>query len=160
MSSKIILTVVIAAFFMAAAALSPSANAAPDDACSLLTQSQLNSALGVSMEPGKGSTDKKVCTWNIKAANAEADKGVKTVTLLLQNSDSFQAGKLAPVKSIVVTSVTGLGDDAYYLAVGNNVGLIVKKGNVAFKVAVYASSPLDKKQALEKTLAQQVLSSL
>jgi len=69
-------------------------------------------------------------------------------------------GCLPPNTSIVVTSVTGLGDDAYYLAVGSNVGLIVKKGNIAFKVAVYASSPLDKKQALQKTLAQQVLSSL
>jgi hypothetical protein len=46
------------------------------------------------------------------------------------------------------------------LAVGKNVGLIVKKGNVAFKVAVYDHSPLEKKQAMEKTLAQQVVSKL
>jgi len=26
-----------------------------------------------------------------------------------------------------------IGDDPYYLAVGSNVGLIVKKGNIAFK---------------------------
>lgn len=43
---------------------------------------------------------------------------------------------------------------------GSNVGLIVKKGNVAFKVAVYANLPIEKKQAMEKTLAQQVDSKL
>ena len=160
MSSKITFALAIAALFIAAAILAPSASAAPDDACSLLTQAQLTKTLDASVDPGsyQGPTDKKVCAWNIKAV--DADKGVKIVTLMLQNSDGFQAGKSVQVKSIVVTPVTGLGDDAYYLAVGNNVGLIVKKGNVVFKVAIYGSSPLDKKQALEKTLAQQVLSSL
>jgi hypothetical protein len=44
--------------------------------------------------------------------------------------------------------------------VGSNVGLIVKKGSVAFKVAVYAHKPIEKKQAMEKALAQQVVSKL
>jgi hypothetical protein len=90
----------------------------------------------------------------------DADKGVKIVTLMLQNCDAFQAAKSVQVKSIVVTPVTGVGDDAYYLAVGNNAGLIVKKGNVVFKVAIYGGIGMEKKQALEKALAQQVLSSL
>jgi hypothetical protein len=51
-------------------------------------------------------------------------------------------------------------DDAYYLGGGKNVGLIVKKGNVSFKVAVYGDSPIEKKEAMEKTLAQQVVSKL
>ena len=43
---------------------------------------------------------------------------------------------------------------------GSNVGLIVKKGNVAFMVAVYGDLLIEKKPAIEKTLAQQVVSKL
>jgi len=102
-------------------------------------------------------TYKEACTWN---ATSAAPKSAKYTTLVLEGLDAFRAGKQAPVKTIVVTTVTGLGDDAYYLAVGPNVGLIVKKGNVAFKVAVYGDIPLEEKQAMEKTLAQQVVSKL
>jgi hypothetical protein len=35
-----------------------------------------------------------------------------------------------------------------------------KKGNAAFKVAVYAHIPIENKEAEEKTLAQQVVSGL
>jgi hypothetical protein len=90
---------------------------------------------------------------------SESDQG-KYVTLVLEGLDAYQAGKLAPVKTIVVTSISGIGDDAYYLAVSSNVGLIVKKGDIAFKVAVYGDLPIEKKQAMEKMLAQQVVSRL
>jgi hypothetical protein len=156
MPSKICLSAVIAAIFIVGAAMAPSANAAPpDDACSLLTQAQVSAALGASVGAGSYVTPtfKKTCTWTVAG-------GAEYVTLMLEGLDAYQAGKVALTKTIVVTSVSGIGDDAYYLAVGNNVGLIVKKGNVAFKVAVYDHSPLEKKQAMEKTLAQQVVSKL
>jgi hypothetical protein len=38
--------------------------------------------------------------------------------------------------------------------------LLVKKGNVTFKVAVYVRSPLEQKEAVAKTLAEQVVSKL
>ena len=79
---------------------------------------------------------------------------------MLEGLDAYQAGKVPLTKTIVVTLVRGIGDDAYYLAVGNNVGLIVKKGNVAFKAAVYGGAPIDKKEAMEKTLASQAVSKL
>ncbi len=160
MPSKICLGAAIAAIFIVSAATAPSANAAPpDDACSLLTQAQVSDALSVSVGVGsyQTSTYKKTCTWNTTSA---VTKGAKYVTIMLEGLDAYQAGKMAPVKTIVVTSVSGVGDDAYYLAVGTNVGLIVKKGNVAFKVAVYGNLPIEKKQAMEKTLAQQVVSKL
>jgi hypothetical protein len=160
MPSKISLSAVIAAIFIVAAAMAPLANAGPpDDACSLLTQAQVTSALNVSVGAGSYATPtfKKTCTWN---ASSDVTTGVKYVTLMLQGLDAYQAGKLAQVKTIVVTSISGIGDDAYYLAVGSNVGLIVKKGNVAFKVAVYGNVPIEKKQAMEKLLAQQVVSKL
>ena len=158
MASKISLGAVIAAIFIAGAATPPANAAPPDDACSLLTQAQVSVAVSVSVGAGAyQGTYKKTCTWN---AVSPATKSAKYVTLLLEGLDAYQAGKLAPVKTIVVTPISGIGDDAYYLAVGPNVGLIVKKGNVAFKVAVYGDIPIEYKQAMEKTLAQQVVSKL
>lgn len=86
--------------------------------------------------------------------------GAEYVTLMLEGLDAYQAGKVAMTKMIVVTSVSGIGDDAYYPAAGKNVGLILKKGSVAFKVALYAGAPIDKKEAMEKTLASQAVSNL
>jgi hypothetical protein len=160
MLSKISLGAVIAIIFIVGAATAPLANATPpDDACSLLTQAQVSVALSVSVGAGSYQTPtfKKTCTWN---ATSDVKKGAKYVTLVLEGLDAYQAGKLAPVKTIVVTSISGIGDDAYYLAVSSNVGLIVKKGDIAFKVAVYGDLPIEKKQAMEKTLAQQVVSKL
>jgi hypothetical protein len=158
MASKISLGAVIAAIFIAGAATPPANAAPPDDACSLLTQAQVSVAVSVSVGAGAyQGTYKKTCTWN---AVSPATKSAKYVTLLLEGLDAYQAGKLAPVKTIVVTPISGIGDDAYYLAVGPNVGLIVRKGNVAFKVAVYGDIPIENKQAMEKTLAQQVVSKL
>ena len=158
MPSKISLGAVIAATFIVGAATAPANAVPPDDACSLLTQAQVSAAVSVSVGAGAyQGTYKKTCTWN---AVSPATKSAKWVTLMLEGLDAYQAGKQAPVKTIVVTPISGTGDDAYYLAVGPNVGLIVKKGNVAFKVAVYAHLPLEQKQAVEKTLAQHVLSKL
>ena len=160
MRPKIGLCAVTAAIFIVGAAMARSANAAPpDDACSLLTQAQVSAALSVSV--GAGSymgTYKKTCTW--KPASG-ITPGAKYVTLELKGLDSYQAGKqMGQMKNVSVTSIGGIGDDAYYLGIGPNVGLIVKKGNVSFKVAVYGSSPIEKKRAMEKTLAQEVVSKL
>jgi hypothetical protein len=46
------------------------------------------------------------------------------------------------------------------MAVATNAFLFVKKGSVSFKVSVYADIPVDKKESMEKTLAQQVVSKL
>jgi hypothetical protein len=131
----------------------------PGDACALLTSAQVGAALGVPVAAGTYVTPtfKKTCTWNASTA------GGGYVTLMLQEVGGFESGKqLGQMGStnMSVTSLGGVGDDAYYLAVRDQVGLIVKKGNVAFKVAVYAHIPIESKQAKEKTLAQQVASGL
>lgn len=138
------------------ATAAPPATAASADACSLLTPAQVGTALGASVGAGTYVTPtfKKTCTWTVTG-------GHEYVTLMLEDVNSFDSGKVPLAASIIVTPASGVGDDAYYLAVGPNVGLIVKKGNVSFKVAVYASdTTLDKKKALEKALAQQVVSGL
>jgi hypothetical protein len=74
MLSRISRVATIAATFIAAVVLSPSAGAVPDDACSLLTQSQLTT-LGASVDAGSslGPNDKKVCTWRTTSSGDAAD---------------------------------------------------------------------------------------
>ncbi len=149
---KVRLSTVIAAIFflVALAIIAGSATAGPpEDACSLVTVAQVSGAVSASVGDGSYVTPtfKKTCTWTAPGT---------IVTLMLENLEAYQAGK----HTNLATSVSGVGDDAYYLGAGSTVGLIVKKGNIAFKVAVYAKIPLEKKQAMEKALAQQVISKL
>ena len=143
-----------------AAAMVPAATRAPaGDACALLTPAQVGAALGVPVGAGAYVTPtfKKTCTWTASAS------GGGFVTLLLQDVSGFEGGKALgqmASKNLSVTPVSGVGDDAYYLAVGDQVGLIVKKGSAAFKVAVYAHIPVESKEAKEKILAQQVVAEL
>jgi hypothetical protein len=163
MHRKIGFAALIAAVSLLAAAAAPSARAAPpEDACALLARPAVSAVLGVSVGDGTYVTPgfTKTCTW---ATPRAATKGAKYeyVTLALEAPGSFEGGKmLMGQKSIAVTSVGGVGDDAYYLGVGSNVGLIVKKGGVVFKVAVYGDVPIETKKAAEKTLARDVLSRL
>jgi hypothetical protein len=138
------------------AAMTASVDAAPptDDACSLLTTAQVSAGLGVPMGAGTYITPtfKKTCTWTATS------NGGGTVTLNLQSLDQYEGGrKLASYgKSVSSTSIAGIGDDAYYSGTDKLISLVVKKGSVAFKVAVYAHLPLDEQRAVEKALALQV----
>ena len=74
---------------------------------------------------------------------------------------NMRAGKSWPsTGSQFTTSIGGIGDDAYYFGTDKLVSLIVRKGNFAFKVAVYAHIPVEKQQAAEKSLALQIVSHL
>jgi hypothetical protein len=153
------LTSPVIAFFIVGAAIAQSANAAPpDDACSLLTPAQVSAALGVSVSAGTYVTPtfKKTCTWDATT------NGGGTVTLNLQSLDQYEGGKKAAsyAKAVSITSIGGIGDEAYYFGTDKLVSLIVKKGSVAFKVAVYARIPVEKQQAAEKSLALHVVSHL
>jgi hypothetical protein len=149
----------VIAILMVGAAIVHSANAAPpDDACSLLTPAQVSAGLGVSV--GEGTyimpTFKKICTWNATT------NGGGTVTLNLQSLDQYEGGrKLASYgKSVSATSIGGIGDDAYYFGTDKLVSVVVKKGSVAFKVAVHAHLSVEKQLAAEKALALQIVSQL
>jgi hypothetical protein len=149
-------TAATAAALALAAALAPAAvRAAPADACALLTPAQVAAVIGGPVSAGEPIMpgDHKVCTWR-------GPPGGGFVTLMLQTAQQFdrarqQAGDLRG--AVAVTPVAGLGDGAMYVGMGDNVGLVVKKGAAAFKVAVYQHTSLDRKQAAEKTLAANVL---
>ncbi len=160
MFSKITVALAIAAIFIFISAAAPSANAAPpDDACALLTTAQVSAAAGVPMKDGQyvTPTKKETCTWT---ATKPAEKSTKLVTLMIEGLDMFQSTRTSLVKTIVVTPVSGLGDEARYVTLSTNVVLHVKKGSVALRITVYADLPVETKQAMEKTLAQQIVSKL
>ncbi len=155
MLSKISLVPLLAAILIFATAAAPSAAAQPDDACALLTPAQVTAAIGVTVGAGTYITPefKKTCTWKL------AD-GTPIVTLLIQAASGFEGGKIWGAKA-PITPVSGVGEDAYYLAVGTAVGLIVKKSGISYKVTLYGRQySMEHKQAIEKTLALQVASRL
>jgi hypothetical protein len=136
--------------------------AAPtDDACSLLTQAQVSAASPVSVGAGTYVTPtfKRTCTWS---ASGDDAKTVQSITLLLGDVSMFDSvKKLGGAKNVTITPVSGVGDDACYQIIGTMAVMFVKKGNVAFKVSVYAGGlSVEKKEAIEKTLALQVASKL
>lgn len=149
---------------LCAAAL-PSGAHADTDACTMLTQAEIGSALGVAVAPGSHLTPTylKTCVWNA----ATGGSAIKSVTVFLQSAASYDSGKQQITLARAAAGANGtaikaaaVGDDGYYFVAGDQVGLLVKKGSVAFKVTVYATLPVDKKQAMELTLAKAVVTKL
>ena len=128
-----------------------------DDACALVTAGQVSAAVGVAVGNGTYVTPtfKKTCTWVV----SDAASGIRFITLNLQSPEQFAGGQ-GGMNAALRTAASGIGDDAYYLGSGSGEGLFVKKGQRAFKVAVYSTLPLEKKRAMETAIAQQVLAKL
>jgi len=80
--------------------------------------------------------------------------------LSLKTTEAFNIGK-TPIKGIIKTPVSGIGEEAYYTtASGLGTNLSVRKGDVAFNIALHGDFPVDRIKAKEKTLALQILSKL
>ena len=149
-----------AAFLVVTLTASRAAHAAPPaDPCSLLTASQVSSALGVTVADGKSAIPQD-CQWS------QPNGGVRAKSVFLEilgpmgkltPVDRFNTAK-APVGKIVKTPVSGLGDDAVFVET-MGVGLYVKKGNSVFLVRV-SGFPLEDAKAKERALAQQALAKL
>jgi hypothetical protein len=150
-----------AVMFLSGAAVTPSTARAETDACSLLTREQIGAAVGVAVAAGQHvtATYVKTCTWSPSTAS-----DVKTVTLFLQSAESYNSGKqlalqMAAGSNAAVKSAS-VGEDSYYFVLSDQAGLLVRKGGVAFKVTVYAKLPVDKKEAMELSLARDVVAKL
>lgn len=148
-----------ASFLLWAAAI-PSIARADTDACSVLTPTQIGAAVGVPVAAGTHVTPTfvRTCTWN-----ASGNSDVKFVTLYLQTAAAYDGGKQMAVEMAAAGAglkSAAVGDDAYYFVAGSQVGLLVKHGSVSFKVAVYATLPVDKKEAMELALAKEALAKL
>ena len=162
MRPALALAFAILVLFSLGLAASP-VSAAPDDACKLLTEAQIKAALGVAVTPGKHTTETytKTCTWNTSGGTS-ADP--KFMTLDLHSSANFESGKqmASAMKSFGEKDAPGVGDDAYFTEMngGSITSLLVKKGGIAFKMAIYGGSDAAKKEAAALALARQVASQL
>ncbi len=140
--------------------LLPSSARSETDACALLTPAQVSAAAGFAVGDGKHVTPTfvKTCTWS-----ATGGGGVQIVTLNLQTAAFFdgakkQAGLMAAAGAAIKSA--GVGDDSYYFVAGPQVDLWVKKGGNACKITVYKQTPVEQKQAIELSLAKQVVPKL
>jgi hypothetical protein len=157
---------VVSAVLLCGAAALPSDARADTDACSLLTAAEVGSAVGVPVIPGSHVTPSyvKTCVWTPAPGGSPA---VKSVTIYLQTVAAYDSGKKQITAARLAAGANGtsmkpvaVGDDGYYFVAGDQVGLLAKKGALSFKVTVYASLPVEKKEAMELTLARAVIAKL
>ena len=141
----------------------PAATAASVDACSLLTPAELSAAVGVPMDSyshtNMGATNS--CTWMSPPSTGRPPPTLVWLQLWVMQfveqifeQEKYRAGREN------ITSVSGLGDDAYYVQIGPMTILNVKKGSI--EVQVTWTGTTDQQSVLdgEKTIAAQVLSEL
>ena len=175
MGLKIGVAANIFAIFLYCAAAAPSASAAPtEDACALLTQTQVSAALGFAVGAGTYVTPTyiKTCTFKVSGDSA---KSVTAVTISYQDANGFAGAKnlmeMAKAKATMEKgpgadkfendTASGIEDDAFYTSMGTGyTGLLLKKGNVSLKIAIYGDLPMEKKKEVEKKLALQALSKI
>jgi hypothetical protein len=135
--------------------------AAAGDACSLLTQMQVSTALGTQVAAGTPISGPASCQWFGKGKFATL-----TLTQPLGGKspvERFNAGKASTLPGVTKETVSGVSDDAYFIAFSNTtragLGLSVKKGSSAFEVRVYGFD-VEQAKPVAKTLAQSVASKL
>jgi hypothetical protein len=138
--------------------------AAPTNACALLTQAQIATALGVEVDAGKNIIGVDDCRWIQKGATAGSDGALLQVNLT--KAQSFEIGKTM-VPNWNKTPVTGLGDEAYSADRGGKItfpispSLSVKKGPVfVVIIAKVPKASLDQTKDVEKKVASAVLEKL
>ena len=130
---------------------------AAGEACTLLTQIQVSTALEVPVDAGTPIGRPSACQWTGKGRFATL-----TITQPLAGKsaiDRFNAGKASTLPGIITEPVSGVGDEAYYVYFSNTtragLGLVVKKGSSAFEIRVYGFD-IDRAKSVAKTLCQTV----
>ncbi len=121
--------------------------------CSLLTSAQVTAAVGVSVGAAQPIANTG-CSWSGPHM---------IVTVSLWEGSKWDRMK-TPVPGMSRTSVSGLGDDAFYTTLGSASGnqiatLSVKKGSTAYLIKVYGPNVTDQ-MSMERTLAGNVLANL
>ena len=125
----------------------------PVDPCAQLTPAQVSNALGESVGAGQKSGT-KTCAW-------VAEKPVhQVVSLMYSPPGDWTVRKTRQMPGMTNSSVSGVGDEAFALTVGNFTTLYVKKGNATFMVRVYSDTLSAKQLAIETPIAQAVAAKL
>lgn len=154
MNSNFSRIVIFGIFCVVLACSSGATFAAPTDACSLLTQDQVSTILGVKVGAGKSSLA-KICEWT--AEGQSGPKAIK-VTVTIQTPPAFAYAKAPAANGITKTPVSGVGDDAISGTMPNvATTLTVKKGDFYFAVHIYPYSDGDDIKTKEKNIALKIL---
>jgi hypothetical protein len=128
---------------------------AGDDACALITQTQVSAALEIPVDAGTPISRPSTCQWIGKGRFA-------TLTFMQPLGgknpiERFNAGKTSTMPGISTEPVSGVGDEAYYIYFSGTtragLGLVVKKGASAFEIRVYGFD-IEKAKQVAKTLCQ------
>ena len=149
---SIVVTTALSVLFASASSLFA---AEPPVACALLTQAQIGAAAGATVGAGSPIAAPTSCQWSGQG---------KIVTLTINQPrggkspvDQFNDGKTRKLPGITTESISGVGEDAYYVYfAGQNragCGLVVKKGSSVFEVRLYGFD-LNQAKTVIKTLAQ------
>jgi len=157
MHSKPTIAAIIGAILIVVVGNSPSA---AGDACSLLTQDQVSTVLGVPVGAGKliSLNNPRMCGWSVPGGSTLT---AKSVVLTISTMKSFAQGK-TPIPGVTKSHISGVGDEAYYVtSAGLGTTLNVRKESTAFSISVKGSGfSVEQIKAKEKTLAQTILTSL
>jgi hypothetical protein len=130
------------------------------DPCSLLTQDQVSSVLGVPVGPGSiapgGNSD--TCDWTYAPSGP-----ANSVSAGLETKVSTDVYSQICNPNVLTTPISGVGDAACYSALGNP-EVVFEKAGAAYIVSItasgtYATQFVDPQQQLT-TLAQDVLANL
>jgi hypothetical protein len=135
------------------------AAAPPTDACALLTTAQAGAALGGAAGPGKAITT-GICQWG--------QQGKPGDVLLKLDVNLIAPDRFTRLKTVTlgtVTTVSGLGDEAFYSTFTQGrttlTTLNVKKGSAAVTIRVSGGTkPVAEYQAKEKAAAVALLPKL
>ena len=131
-------------------------------ACTLLTAADVSGVLGIKSRAGTPLAGSNVVCYF--AADTVLDTSKRTVTVMIVTPEAFQFGKqMTANESPAERSVPGIGDEAYFVAMGSYAKLGVRKGTGAFSVTVTrgdGKESLAQLEALEKALGQKAAARL
>src|ERR1700730_17211850 len=144
-------------------AISLAAAATPTNACALLTQAQIATALGVEVDVGKNIIGAGDCRWTEQGKPTGADVALLQVNLT--KPQSFEIGKTS-ISGWNKPSIAGIGDDAYFADNGKitfplSPSLSIKKGSVfVVIIAKVPKATLEQTKDVEKKVASAILEKL
>jgi hypothetical protein len=135
--------------------LSLIAHAATTDACAVLTPAQIQSVLGVAVDPGQPilPTNHTSCKW--LQSGVDPFKA-KTVILSIKSTRAYEMGKGLNSGRFTMTPVSGIGEEAYLTSGSISYGAVisVRKSGGAFTITVRGYPDVATIAEKDKALAQ------
>lgn len=157
----------ISAGFFAVALGGRSANAAPPDACKLLSAEQVSAVIGIKVGEGKpvNPSNNKLCQWNASVLAGMTRQGV---ALALQGPPQSPADAAVPpsrssaktpARQNATTPANSFRGNAYYMTMPEVGGVKVPKQSSVLQIRVYGFSA-NQIKTKEKILADCIVETL